>query len=95
MFARFLVLFSAIGTILYKTKFGQVGYNAGNEFFDAFAQSRMFGEGIVRRRHQLERLGRSGHVCGGGEARAKTIGRPCDPSEQEYSMSVAEAIEAF
>jgi NAD(P)-dependent dehydrogenase (short-subunit alcohol dehydrogenase family) len=39
----FFVLFSAIGTILYKTKFGQVGYNAGNEFFDAFAQSRMFG----------------------------------------------------
>ncbi|MCK5058788.1 MAG: SDR family oxidoreductase, partial [Candidatus Aminicenantes bacterium] len=33
----FLVLFSSIGNILYKVKFGQVGYNAANEFLDAYA----------------------------------------------------------
>jgi acyl transferase domain-containing protein/acyl carrier protein len=33
----FLFLFSSIGNILYGGKFGQVGYNAANEFLDAFA----------------------------------------------------------
>ncbi len=32
----FLVLFSSLSSILYKTKFGQVGYIAANEFLDAF-----------------------------------------------------------
>jgi len=32
----FLVLFSTIGSILYKLKFGEVGYCAANEFLDAF-----------------------------------------------------------
>jgi len=32
----FLVLCSSLGSILYKTKFGQVGYSAANEFLDAF-----------------------------------------------------------
>ena len=32
----FLVLFSSLSSILYKTKFGQVGYSAANEFLDAF-----------------------------------------------------------
>ncbi|MDF5715349.1 MAG: SDR family oxidoreductase [Rhizonema sp. NSF051] len=33
----FLILFSSLSTTLYKTKFGQVGYSAGNEFLDAFS----------------------------------------------------------
>jgi acyl transferase domain-containing protein/thioesterase domain-containing protein/acyl carrier protein len=32
----FLILFSSLSSILYKTKFGQVGYSAANEFLDAF-----------------------------------------------------------
>lgn len=34
---NFFVCFSSIGNQLYKLKFGQVGYNAANEFLDAFA----------------------------------------------------------
>ncbi len=33
----FFLLCSSLGNILYKKKFGQVGYNAANEFLDAFA----------------------------------------------------------
>lgn len=33
----FFLLFSSIGNLDYKKKFGQVGYNAANEFLDAFA----------------------------------------------------------
>jgi acyl transferase domain-containing protein/acyl carrier protein len=33
----FMVLFSSIGNVLYKIKFGQVGYNAGHEFLDVFS----------------------------------------------------------
>jgi acyl carrier protein len=33
----FMVLFSSIGNVNYGAKFGQVGYNAGNEFLDAYA----------------------------------------------------------
>jgi amino acid adenylation domain-containing protein len=33
----FLILFSSLGNILYRVKFGQVGYNAANEFLDAYA----------------------------------------------------------
>ncbi len=33
----FLILFSSLSSILYKTKFGQVGYSAANEFLDAFS----------------------------------------------------------
>ncbi|MDQ1350671.1 MAG: hypothetical protein QG657_973 [Acidobacteriota bacterium] len=33
----FMVLFSSIGNLLYKIKFGQVGYNAGHEFLGVFA----------------------------------------------------------
>jgi NAD(P)-dependent dehydrogenase (short-subunit alcohol dehydrogenase family) len=33
----FIVLFSSIGNLLYKGKFGQVGYNAANEFLEFFA----------------------------------------------------------
>jgi acyl transferase domain-containing protein/acyl carrier protein len=33
----FLILFSSIGNFLYQVKFGQVGYNAANEFLDAYA----------------------------------------------------------
>ncbi|MEH2067461.1 MAG: SDR family oxidoreductase [Nostoc sp.] len=33
----FFILFSSLSTTLYKTKFGQVGYSAGNEFLDAFS----------------------------------------------------------
>ncbi len=33
----FLMLCSSLGNILYKEKFGQVGYSAANEFLDAFA----------------------------------------------------------
>jgi acyl transferase domain-containing protein/acyl carrier protein len=33
----FMVSFSSIGNVLYKIKFGQVGYNAGNEFLDAYS----------------------------------------------------------
>jgi acyl transferase domain-containing protein/thioesterase domain-containing protein/acyl carrier protein len=33
----FMILFSSLGNQLYKRKFGQVSYNAGNEFMDAFA----------------------------------------------------------
>ncbi len=32
----FLLLFSSVGNVLYGGKFGQVGYNAANEFLDAF-----------------------------------------------------------
>jgi acyl transferase domain-containing protein/acyl carrier protein len=32
----FLLLFSSIGNMLYAGKFGQVGYNAANEFLDAY-----------------------------------------------------------
>ncbi len=34
----FFVLFSSIGNVAYKIKFGQVGYNAANEFLEAFAR---------------------------------------------------------
>ncbi|GAA4279088.1 non-ribosomal peptide synthetase/type I polyketide synthase [Aquimarina mytili] len=34
----FLALFSSIGNIIYQVKFGQVGYNAGNEFLESYAQ---------------------------------------------------------
>ncbi|MGE5340373.1 MAG: amino acid adenylation domain-containing protein [Candidatus Omnitrophota bacterium] len=33
----FLVLFSSIGNVLYSWKFGQVSYNASNEFLEAYA----------------------------------------------------------
>jgi len=33
----FTVLFSSMGNVLYKVKFGQVGYNAGHEFLDVFS----------------------------------------------------------
>jgi acyl carrier protein len=33
----FMVLFSSMGNVLYKIKFGQVGYNAGHEFLDVFS----------------------------------------------------------
>jgi len=33
----FMVLFSSIGNVFYKIKFGQVGYNAGHEFLDVFS----------------------------------------------------------
>jgi NAD(P)-dependent dehydrogenase (short-subunit alcohol dehydrogenase family)/acyl carrier protein len=33
----FMVLFSSLGNVLYKIKFGQVGYNAGHEFLDVFS----------------------------------------------------------
>ncbi len=42
----FLVLFSSIGNLLYKVKFGQVGYNAANEFLEAYACYR-FREGKI------------------------------------------------
>ncbi|MBE7384656.1 MAG: SDR family oxidoreductase [Leptolyngbya sp. SIO1E4] len=32
----FFILFSSLGNILYQIKFGQVGYNAANEFLDSF-----------------------------------------------------------
>jgi len=32
-----MALFSSIGNVYYEIKFGQVGYNAGHEFMDAFA----------------------------------------------------------
>ena len=37
----FFVLFSSIGNYIYGRKFGQVGYNAANEFLDAFAHYRL------------------------------------------------------
>lgn len=37
----FFILFSSIGNYIYGRKFGQVGYNAANEFLDAFAAYRM------------------------------------------------------
>jgi acyl carrier protein len=33
----FFILFSSLGNLIYKLKYGQVGYNAGMEFLDAFA----------------------------------------------------------
>jgi amino acid adenylation domain-containing protein/non-ribosomal peptide synthase protein (TIGR01720 family) len=33
----FMVFFSSIGNIIYKEKFGQISYNASNEFLEAFA----------------------------------------------------------
>jgi amino acid adenylation domain-containing protein len=33
----FMVLFSSIGNVFHKLKFGQVGYNAGHEFMDVFS----------------------------------------------------------
>ncbi|HLP57556.1 MAG TPA: SDR family NAD(P)-dependent oxidoreductase, partial [Candidatus Deferrimicrobium sp.] len=33
----FMVLFSSVGNVFYKIKFGQVGYNAGHEFMDIFS----------------------------------------------------------
>ena len=38
----FFVLFSSIGNMIYKQKFGQVAYNAANEFLDAFAHYKAF-----------------------------------------------------
>ena len=35
-----LALFSSVGNVLYKTKFGQVSYNAANEFMDAYVHYR-------------------------------------------------------
>ncbi len=33
----FLALFSSIGNVIYQIKFGQVGYNAGNEFLESYS----------------------------------------------------------
>ena len=33
----FLALFSSIGNVIYQVKFGQVAYNAGNEFLESYA----------------------------------------------------------
>jgi acyl transferase domain-containing protein/acyl carrier protein len=33
----FMVLFSSVGNVLYRIKFGQVGYNAGHEFLDVYS----------------------------------------------------------
>ena len=42
----FIVLFSSLGNVLYKIKFGQVGYNAGNEFSEAFAPYKTRKDGV-------------------------------------------------
>ncbi|MGD2085538.1 MAG: SDR family oxidoreductase [Candidatus Aminicenantes bacterium] len=42
----FLVLFSSIGNVLYNVKFGQVGYNAANEFLDSYAIYKTARDGI-------------------------------------------------
>ena len=36
----FLALFSSAGNVMYREKFGQVSYNAANEFLEAFADSK-------------------------------------------------------
>ena len=36
----FMALFSSIGNVIYSGKFGQVSYNAGNEFLEAFGEYR-------------------------------------------------------
>ena len=41
----FVVLFSTVGNILYKDKFGQVGYTAANEFLEAFASYKAADDG--------------------------------------------------
>ena len=38
----FLALFSSIGNVLYSGKFGQVSYNAANEFLEAFSNYKSF-----------------------------------------------------
>ncbi|MCP4110806.1 MAG: amino acid adenylation domain-containing protein, partial [Desulfobacteraceae bacterium] len=38
----FFMLFSSLGNVLYKTKFGEVGYNAANEFLDSFARYKAY-----------------------------------------------------
>jgi acyl transferase domain-containing protein/acyl carrier protein len=41
---RFFINFSSLGNVLYKYKYGQVGYNCANEFLDAYAMNPGFGE---------------------------------------------------
>jgi acyl transferase domain-containing protein/acyl carrier protein len=41
----FLLLFSSLGNMIYEGKFGEVGYNAANEFLDAFAHYKSGGNG--------------------------------------------------
>jgi acyl transferase domain-containing protein/acyl carrier protein len=41
----FLLLFSSLGNMIYGGKFGEVGYNAANEFLDAFAHYKNRGGG--------------------------------------------------
>lgn len=47
LFARqgldFLIICSSLGNILYKEKYGQLGYNCGNEYLDAYAEAHGFG----------------------------------------------------
>ncbi len=40
----FFVVFSSLGNILYKYKYGQIGYNCGNEFLDSYPDSHGFGK---------------------------------------------------
>jgi thioesterase domain-containing protein/NAD(P)-dependent dehydrogenase (short-subunit alcohol dehydrogenase family)/acyl carrier protein len=42
----FIMLFSSLGNVLYKIKFGQVGYNAANEFTEAFAPYKTRRDGV-------------------------------------------------
>ncbi len=42
----FMIMFSSLGNQLYKRKFGQVSYNAANEFMDAFAGYKAAQSGI-------------------------------------------------
>jgi acyl transferase domain-containing protein/thioesterase domain-containing protein/acyl carrier protein len=42
----FIMLFSSLGNVLYKIKFGQVGYNAANEFSEAFAPYKTRRDGV-------------------------------------------------
>jgi acyl transferase domain-containing protein/thioesterase domain-containing protein/acyl carrier protein len=41
---EFVLLFSTLGNVLYKHKFGQVGYNCANEFMDAWVYDNGFSE---------------------------------------------------
>jgi len=80
---------------LYKTKFGQVGYNTANEFLDAFAQSRMFVEGTFVVAINWSDWGDVGMSVEAVKHRDRSSGTLSDSAEPHYSMSVAEAIEAF
>jgi len=90
----FFVLFSSLSSILYQAKFGQVGYAAGNEFLDAFAQQSSLKERFVVAVNWCDwrEVGMSVEAV---KRWAKSQGTVYDPTLHSDSLSLSEAMDVF